>query len=111
LLAAGCCPFTCCCRLLSHLLLLLLLLLAVGCCPFTCCCCCCRLQLLLLLLLSSPAGVLNFVDARTSWFDAVVKEAVTNHGIRQVRPLTLSWQLCTAPERCCYAKVLLAPSC
>jgi O-methyltransferase involved in polyketide biosynthesis len=31
-----------------------------------------------------PAGVCNFVDARTSCFDSVVKEAVEQHGISQV---------------------------
>jgi O-methyltransferase involved in polyketide biosynthesis len=30
------------------------------------------------------AGVVNFVDARTKWFDQHVQEAVTQHGIRQV---------------------------
>jgi O-methyltransferase involved in polyketide biosynthesis len=30
------------------------------------------------------AGVVNFVDARTKWFDQHVQEAVTQHGIHQV---------------------------
>lgn len=30
------------------------------------------------------AGVVNFVDARTKWFDDMLSKAITNHGIKQV---------------------------
>lgn len=38
---------------------------------------------------AAAAGVLNFVDARTSWFDTVVKDALARHNISQVGARTL----------------------
>lgn len=36
------------------------------------------------LCLSTTAGVCNFVDARTKWFDHIVDDALTNQDIKQV---------------------------
>jgi O-methyltransferase involved in polyketide biosynthesis len=33
---------------------------------------------------AAAIGVLNFVDARTSWFDSAVKDALARHNISQV---------------------------
>jgi O-methyltransferase involved in polyketide biosynthesis len=39
---------------------------------------------LLALFFTCCAGVVNFVDARTKWFDQHVREAIQQHGIHQV---------------------------